>query len=152
LSADALQQMKPEKLAPAAPGAAARGAMIAAATLGDAWLDVARLILARGADSSYEGLPLLELELVTLDIAAPDPDDRLMPRMRARIGWPGCARISRIIRAWRNWAAPYASRSNWGARRRCKSHARKVACLLVEARHQRSHVAVRRPLRQVKRR
>jgi thymidylate synthase len=78
LSADALQQMKPEKLAPAAPGAAARGAMIAAATLGDAWLDVARLILARGADSSYEGLPLLEVELVTLDIAAPDPDDRLI--------------------------------------------------------------------------
>jgi thymidylate synthase len=60
------------------PAPAARGAAIAASTLGEAWLDVARLILIHGADSSFDALPLLEIERVTLDIARPDPDDALI--------------------------------------------------------------------------
>jgi thymidylate synthase len=59
---------------------ASRGATISARTLGEAWLDVARLILAEGAASSFDGLPLLEVELVTLDISEPDPDDALIAR------------------------------------------------------------------------
>jgi thymidylate synthase len=55
-----------------------RGRTLAAPTLGDAWLDVAALILAEGAPSTFDGLPLLEVELVTLDIARPDPDDALI--------------------------------------------------------------------------
>jgi thymidylate synthase len=72
LSVDILQT----KTAP--PAAAIRGTTIAARTLGEAWLDVARLILLQGVDSSYDGLPLLEVELVTLDIARPDPNDSLI--------------------------------------------------------------------------
>ena len=55
-----------------------RGGTIAARSLGEAWLDVADLILTRGAASSFGGLPMLEVELVTLDIAEPDPDDALI--------------------------------------------------------------------------
>lgn len=68
---------KPEGVSSAPPS---RGRTIAARTLGDAWLDVARLILADGADSSFDGLPLLEVELVTLDISQPDPDDAVIAR------------------------------------------------------------------------
>jgi thymidylate synthase len=57
-----------------------RGTTLAARSLGEAWLDVAALILARGAESSFDGLPLLEVDLVTLDIAEPDPDDDLIRR------------------------------------------------------------------------
>ena len=61
---------------PAAPSG--RGTTIAAPTLGEAWLGVARLILANGADGSFDGLPLLEVPLVTLDVAQPDPDDAII--------------------------------------------------------------------------
>jgi len=56
----------------------ARGATLPARTLGEAWLDVAALILARGAPGAFDGLPLLEMERVTLDIAEPDPNDALI--------------------------------------------------------------------------
>jgi thymidylate synthase len=62
----------------ARPAPAMRGATIATATLGQAWLDVAALILAHGAPSTFDGLPLREIELVTLDIARPDPGDALI--------------------------------------------------------------------------
>jgi thymidylate synthase len=62
------------------PAPLSRGAAINAATLGEAWLDVARLILAEGSASSFDGLPLLEVELVTLDVSRPDPDDALIAR------------------------------------------------------------------------
>jgi thymidylate synthase len=59
---------------------AARGGTIAARSLGEAWLGVADLILTRGAASSFGGLAMLEVELVTLDIAEPNPDDALIAR------------------------------------------------------------------------
>jgi len=55
-----------------------RGSTIAAETIGAAWIAVARLILDAGTPSDWEGLPLIEVELVTLDVAHPDPDDALI--------------------------------------------------------------------------
>jgi thymidylate synthase len=66
------------------PHSGARGAILAARSLGGAWLDVAALILARGLESSFDGLPLLEVDLVTLDIAEPDPDDDLIRRLASK--------------------------------------------------------------------
>ena len=60
------------------PRVGARSLTLAAASLGQAWLDVAELILDHGASSSFDGLPLREVELVTLDISEPDPDDALI--------------------------------------------------------------------------
>ena len=57
-----------------------RGRTLATHTLGEAWLDVAALILAEGKPSSFDKLPLREVELVTLDVAQPDPDDALIAR------------------------------------------------------------------------
>jgi len=62
------------------PESTARGNTIAVATLGQAWLDVAASILAHGKPGTFAGLPLREIELVTLDIARPDPDDALIAR------------------------------------------------------------------------
>jgi thymidylate synthase len=59
---------------------ASRGETIAAPSLGEAWLAVAALILTRGAAGSFGGLAHTEVELVTLDIAHPDPDDALIAR------------------------------------------------------------------------
>lgn len=57
-----------------------RGRTLTTRSLGQAWLDVAALILADGVESSFDGLPLLEVDLVTLDVAEPDPADALIQR------------------------------------------------------------------------
>jgi thymidylate synthase len=57
---------------------------LATRSLGQAWLDVAALILSHGVESSFDGLPLLEVDLVTLDIAEPDPDDALIQRYASK--------------------------------------------------------------------
>jgi thymidylate synthase len=49
--------------------------IITTPTLGAAWLDIAARILADGAPARYDDLPIIELAHVTLDVAAPDPDD-----------------------------------------------------------------------------
>jgi len=64
----------------AAASGSSRGATIAAETIGEAWLDVAALILDKGTQSDWEGLPLSEIELVTLDVASPEPDDALITK------------------------------------------------------------------------
>jgi thymidylate synthase len=51
---------------------------ITAATLGKAWLEIAARILDEGAPGTYDGLPVLELAYVTLDVAAPNPDDPII--------------------------------------------------------------------------
>jgi thymidylate synthase len=51
---------------------------VRAPTLGTAWIGVARRILEEGAPARYDGLPIMEVAHVTLDIAAPDPDDPLI--------------------------------------------------------------------------
>jgi thymidylate synthase len=58
----------------------ARGKTLVARSLGEAWLNVAALILAHGAPSRFDGLPLREVDLVTLDIAEPDPEDAIISR------------------------------------------------------------------------
>jgi thymidylate synthase len=51
---------------------------VTAASLGAAWLSVAGRILAEGVPARYDGLPMLELAHVVLDIATPDPDDAII--------------------------------------------------------------------------
>lgn len=47
-------------------------------TLGLAWLETCRRILARGAAESYDGIATRELSLLTLAVAEPDPDDEVI--------------------------------------------------------------------------
>jgi thymidylate synthase len=60
-----------------------------AATLGAAWLAVARRILDAGVPSRYDGLPIREISLVTLAVARPDPKDPVIARHAdpERLAW-----------------------------------------------------------------
>jgi thymidylate synthase len=49
--------------------------LVEAPTLGAAWLEVARRIVARGSVASWGGAPTRELALVTLIVSQPDPSD-----------------------------------------------------------------------------
>jgi thymidylate synthase len=51
---------------------------VATESLGAAWLTVAGHILEEGEPASYDGLPMIELSHVVLDIAAPDPADPII--------------------------------------------------------------------------
>jgi thymidylate synthase len=55
--------------------------VVEACTIGEAWLETARRILADGADGSYDGEPTRELALVTLLVAEPDPADETIARL-----------------------------------------------------------------------
>jgi thymidylate synthase len=52
--------------------------IVAEPTLGRAWLEVARRILAEGGDSTYDGAVTKELALLTLTVEEPDPEDALI--------------------------------------------------------------------------
>jgi thymidylate synthase len=56
------------------------GIVIESPTIGEAWLGVAAHILRAGEPERYDGLQILELEHVTLVVAAPDADDPLIAR------------------------------------------------------------------------
>jgi thymidylate synthase len=60
-----------------------------AATIGQAWLAVARWILADGVDSVYDGLPVREISHVTLVVEGPDPRDEIIARRSdpERLAW-----------------------------------------------------------------
>jgi hypothetical protein len=60
-----------------------------ALTIGEAWLAMAERILAAGTDSSYEGLPVLEISHVTLAVERPDPADEIIARHAEpeRLAW-----------------------------------------------------------------
>jgi thymidylate synthase len=62
---------------------------VQAASLGAAWVTIARRILEEGTPASYEGQPMVELAHVLLDIAAPDPEDPLIAAHgdRERLDW-----------------------------------------------------------------
>jgi thymidylate synthase len=57
---------------------ARRGITLASASIGDAWLEVANVILTHGTPSTFGGLPLVECDLVTLDVQYPNPDDPII--------------------------------------------------------------------------
>lgn len=103
---------------PAAPRAddpapaPSRGRTLATQSLGDAWLGAADTILAEGAPSTFDGLPLLEVELLTLDVARPDPDDALIAQHASpdwlawmRANFKDAARVAEL-----GGARSYASR------------------------------------------
>jgi thymidylate synthase len=52
--------------------------LVAEQTLGRAWLEVARRILAEGRDTTYDAQATKELSLVTVAVAEPVPDDGLI--------------------------------------------------------------------------
>jgi thymidylate synthase len=47
-------------------------------TIGESWLAVAGRVLASGARSRYDALPILEISLITLVVARPDPRDQII--------------------------------------------------------------------------
>jgi thymidylate synthase len=51
---------------------------VAAATLGEAWVEVVERILRAGEPASYDGLPIVELAYVTLVVATPSLDDAVI--------------------------------------------------------------------------
>ena len=55
--------------------------LVEAETLGEAWLEVARRILVRGADAEWDGSPTREVALLTLAVARPDPADPLVAEL-----------------------------------------------------------------------
>lgn len=57
------------------------GTQIDAATIGEAWLAVARRILDEGAESLYDGAAILELERVTLSVARPASADPIVSEL-----------------------------------------------------------------------
>ena len=63
--------------------------VVEAATIGEAWLAVARRILADGIDSAYDGRPVREISHVTLCAEHPDPEDEIIARLAEpeRLAW-----------------------------------------------------------------
>jgi thymidylate synthase len=55
--------------------------LVEAQTLGEAWLEVARRILDRGADAVWDGAPTRELAVLTLAVAQPDPEDAVIAEL-----------------------------------------------------------------------
>jgi thymidylate synthase len=52
--------------------------IVSESTLGRAWLEVARRILADGSDAAYDGAAMKELALVTVSVDEPSPEDALI--------------------------------------------------------------------------
>jgi hypothetical protein len=63
---------------------ARRGMTLASASIGEAWLEVANLILTHGTPSAFGGLPLLECDLITLDVQYPNSDDAIIAEYASR--------------------------------------------------------------------
>jgi len=62
---------------------------VQAHSLGAAWVSIAERILEQGEPSSYDGLPIVELTHVALDIARPDPEDAFIAEQGdpERLAW-----------------------------------------------------------------
>jgi thymidylate synthase len=85
---------------------------IATASIGEAWLDVARDILDAGRTSRYDGLPIRELAAVTLEVSSPDPADELIARFAdpERLDWMRRNFVEPDLVAELGHARSYASR------------------------------------------
>ena len=86
--------------------------ILAAPTIGAAWLDVARRILAEGIETRYDGLPVREISLVTLAVSRPDPDDEIIARHAEpeRLAWMHANFTDRARVAALGGADSYATR------------------------------------------
>lgn len=89
-----------------------RGAAVSEESLGEAWLGIARVILDGGRESRYDGLPIREVERVSIEVAEPDAKDTIIARLAdpERLAWMHAnftdhARVSEL-----GDAASYASR------------------------------------------
>ena len=54
---------------------------IEATTIGEAWLRIAAAILGGGAAGSWEGRPIVEVLLATIDVSSPSADDPIIARL-----------------------------------------------------------------------
>ncbi|WP_375400504.1 thymidylate synthase [uncultured Amnibacterium sp.] len=63
--------------------------VLAATTIGAAWLGIASRILHDGIPAHWDGQPILEVRNVTLDVATPSPDDQVIARFAdpERLAW-----------------------------------------------------------------
>jgi len=86
--------------------------VLAAGTIGAAWVAVAGEILAQGVDSRYDGLPVREIAHVTLDVARPDPEDEIIARYAdpERLAWMHANFTDRAQVAALGGADSYATR------------------------------------------
>jgi thymidylate synthase len=68
---------------------AAAAFVVSASTLGEAWLGIARRILAEGVSSRYDDLPILELPRVTITVENPQTGDEIVEEFGdpERIAW-----------------------------------------------------------------
>ncbi|CAN5330468.1 hypothetical protein BH11ACT2_BH11ACT2_18730 [soil metagenome] len=59
------------------------------ATIGEAWLEIARQIIDRGVSSRYDDLPILEVDQVTITVDAPAREDPIIARLAdpERLAW-----------------------------------------------------------------
>lgn len=66
-----------------------RRTVVSGNTIGDAWLDIAGVIVQSGTASFYDGLAMREVLEASLVIAAPDPDDAIIDRFgdAERVAW-----------------------------------------------------------------
>ncbi|MCU1414136.1 MAG: hypothetical protein JWN80_1476 [Microbacteriaceae bacterium] len=81
-------------------------------SIGEAWLEVARQILAHGESSEYDAMPILEVEQATLSVAHPDPQDALIARLAdpERLQWMHANFTDHSLVAALGDARSYASR------------------------------------------
>jgi thymidylate synthase len=67
----------------------ARDIAIGTETIGEAWLEIARRILADGLPARYDDLPILEVAQATITVERPSPNDDIIARLAdpARLAW-----------------------------------------------------------------
>ena len=89
-----------------------RDLAIRAGTIGEAWLEVARRILADGAPSRYDDLPILEVDQVTITVDRPASHDAIVDRLGdpARLAWMHANFTDHSLVAALGDARSYASR------------------------------------------
>ena len=80
--------------------------------LGEAWLEIAARILEEGRESTYDGLPILEIAHATLVVEHPDPDDPLIARHAdpERLAWMRANFVDHALVPELGDARSYASR------------------------------------------
>lgn len=86
--------------------------VVSGSTLGEAWLGIARRILAEGRESTYDGLPILEVAHATLVVENPDPADAVIALHAdpERLAWMRANFVDHDIVAELGDARSYASR------------------------------------------